>query len=51
MNKLYEDAVNELNDKKNKAWVYQIEHQMPIFFVFKYANGRKLSSHNVNINS
>ena len=47
MKKLYDEAKTDLDEKKNKAWVYQIEDEMPIFFVFKYANGRKLSSHNV----
>ncbi|CAD8178979.1 unnamed protein product [Paramecium pentaurelia] len=46
----YELSKQYIQDRENTAWVYQGRHvhkecTMPIFYVFKFKNGSKLSSH------
>ncbi|CAK58245.1 unnamed protein product (macronuclear) [Paramecium tetraurelia] len=46
----YQLSKQYIQDRENTAWVYQGRHvyqecTMPIFYVFKFKNGSKLSSH------
>ncbi|CAD8111354.1 unnamed protein product [Paramecium sonneborni] len=46
----YDLSSQYIKDRENTAWVYQGRHvhkecTMPIFYVFKFKNGSKLSSH------